>query len=60
MLNLKAFMTPDMRAAVLDARSTDRFGGIVPVSEFEGCDRVTVDRCPGAPEVTGKKKDDSH
>ena len=60
MLNLKAFMTPDMRAAVLDACSTDRFGGIVPVGEFDGCERVKIDRCPGAEEARDKKRDDSH
>jgi len=53
MLNLKAFMTPEIRAAVLDARSTDRSSGFVPVGDFAGCDRVRVDPFPGKQEESG-------
>lgn len=61
MLNLKAFMTPEIRAAVLDARSTDRSNGFTPIGDFAGCDRVRVDPFPGnADEARAETGDESH
>lgn len=56
MLNLKAFMSPqvvspEIKAAILDARTTDRAGGFVPASEFGGCDRIRIDPFPGTAET---------